>query len=141
MYEFPKFTVPDKVFAILSDAPKRPGLPDAFLMAYQDGAIEESKRNYFYNIRSCKKKLNPLIFSNEPRRGFKIEFVNSIRDWMIVDHRGFKTYMPLEHLIFLMKNTCIYNGDITDECVYAFSGGIYILMPINHPKYQSILRV
>lgn len=114
----------------------------AYIVYYDEkGAI---RREYSWNTWRTK-DLGFVEFDNDPRDGYIFnKGVQRSREWgsgrsviRVYDPRDFEFEIDVDNLIGILMHSDVSKRDIVEKCVYAWSGGNVILLPVNSEAYQE----
>ncbi len=91
-------------------------------------------------------KIEPVEFDNVPMNGFIFnKGIQRSREWFGNGRSVFRVYAPYDfefeinthNLINLLMHSDVNKREITEQCVFAWSGPELVLLPVNSVEYQE----
>lgn len=95
------------------------------------------------------KTIEAVTYDNTPRSNFALnKGVQRSREWFgsgrsmirIYDQNDFEFEITVDNLLNVLAHADVSKRDITEPCVYAWSGTNLVLLPANSEEYQTSLK-
>jgi hypothetical protein len=91
-------------------------------------------------------EIEPIEYENLPQSGFVLnKGIQRHHDWSnsgrsvvrVYDNRDFEFEITVDNLLGILMHSDVSKRDITEECVFAWSGTELVLLPCNSNEYQE----